>query len=169
VTISEIQRMVAAYFALPEEYMHQKNQSPQILAVRQFAMALCCAFTPAPLKAIAWEFGAKAHGTVANACDSTARRCADDITFGEAMERFSSVLHAPRPLHFSTEKPRLCQCGCGVALVQSEGESNGHFAIRKFATQACYHRFRRGKRLTKAPRALRVVPDFSGHNLFPPD
>ncbi len=68
VTVSEIQRCVAAYFEVSPDDLNGRRRTTQIVHPRQIAMYLARDLTNASLKEIGQSFGGRDHGTVIHAC-----------------------------------------------------------------------------------------------------
>lgn len=76
-TVVEIQRAVAAYYAMDPADMKSKGQSHAIAHPRQIAMYLVKKLTPNTLPAIGRLFGNRDHSTVIHAIRQVERRFAD--------------------------------------------------------------------------------------------
>lgn len=91
-SLSDIQKTVAAYFGLTVEDLIAKKRSRDITVPRQIAMFLARELTDSSLPQIGSAFGGRDHSTVLHACDRIRTECETNINLRTALEEIKKQL-----------------------------------------------------------------------------
>jgi chromosomal replication initiator protein len=91
-SLSDIQKTVAAYFGLTVEDLVAKKRSRDITVPRQIAMFLARELTDFSLPQIGSAFGGRDHSTVLHACDRIRTECETNINLRTALEEIKKQL-----------------------------------------------------------------------------
>jgi len=85
VSIEDIQKIVCAYFSIPDDLLRAKTRKKEIAQARQIAMYVAKKTTSSSLKTIGLHFGGRDHSTVIHAIDTIETlmkadpRCREDV------------------------------------------------------------------------------------------
>ncbi|MCR4440160.1 MAG: chromosomal replication initiator protein DnaA [bacterium] len=85
-TVEYVQRVVANYFAIPEDMMRAKTRRKEIALARQVAMYLAKVYTSSSLKTIGLHFGGRDHSTVIHALNLVEKLKSRDAKFRQTIE-----------------------------------------------------------------------------------
>jgi len=92
VTIQDIQKKVAEYYAIPLKEMCSSKRSRNIAFPRQVAMYISKELTQLSLPEIGAQFGNRDHTTILYAHRKVDKKCQDDPAFQDEMEQLLSTL-----------------------------------------------------------------------------
>lgn len=93
-TVENIQKVVADYYAIKVADMHSKSRSRQVARPRQLAMWLAKELTPLSLPAIGEAFGGRDHTTVLHAHKTITRLRKEDEQLNHAIHVLTQTLHS---------------------------------------------------------------------------
>ena len=94
ITIEDIEKVVARYFNLSVNELHQKSRATYIAHPRQIIMYLCRELTPISLTVIARYFGGLNHTTVLRACDKVKSKYERDKEFQNVINTLKTMLNS---------------------------------------------------------------------------
>ena len=93
-TVENIQKVVADYYAIKVADMHSKSRSRLVARPRQLAMWLAKELTPLSLPAIGEAFGGRDHSTVVHAHKTITRLRKEDEQLNHAIHVLTQTLHS---------------------------------------------------------------------------
>ncbi len=98
ITITDIQKCVAAYFGLTVDEIISKTRKREIVQARQIAMYFCRNFTKASLASIGAQIGRKDHATVLHACKTVEDLMETDKLFRQHVTEIEKRIQINTPI-----------------------------------------------------------------------